>query len=68
MVMVPDLTGYSPEAVNQTLYGYELNYVSKNIVGMQEDAYVESQNIEGGSMVPKGTTIEVKFKAQQFND
>ena len=67
-VTVPDLTGYSPEAVNQTIYAYGLNYVSKNIVGDQEDAYVESQSIEGGLMVEKGTTIEVKFKAQQFND
>jgi stage V sporulation protein D (sporulation-specific penicillin-binding protein) len=67
-VMVPDLTGFSPEAVNQTIYAYGLNYVSKNIVGDQEDAYVESQSIEGGLMVEKGTTIEVKFKAQQFND
>ena len=30
--------------------------------------WMAPQSIEGGSMVPKGTTIELEFEAAQFTD
>lgn len=68
LVMVPDLTNCSPSYVNQAIYDYGLNYTSKNSIDGQEGAVVESQSIEPGKMVARGTSIEVKFRLQQFND
>ena len=67
-VTVPDLTYYSPEMANDVLAGLGLNYVAKNSLSSQEGATVKGQSIEPYSTVPKGTTIELEFQAQSFND
>ncbi len=68
LVMVPDLSYCTPALANETLATYGLNFVAKNIAGSDESAVVESQSIEPGKMVQRGTTVEVKFKVQQFDD
>ena len=68
MVSVPDFSYYSPAALDQAIYEYELNYLVKTAITGQEDAYVKSQSIAPGTMVPKGTTIEFEFQLQLFND
>lgn len=67
-VTVPDLSYYTPESANDVLTGLGLNYVAKNSLATQEGAIVKSQSIEPYSIVPKGTTIEIEFQAQSFND
>lgn len=68
MVSVPDFTYYTPSSLNQAIYDYGLNYVIKTAITDQEDAYVKSQSIAAGTMVPVGTTIEFEFQLQLFND
>jgi len=68
MVMVPFLIGCSPEVANQSINACYLNYTAKGALTTQEGASVKKQSIEGGSMVPKGTTIELEFEAAQFTD
>lgn len=67
-VTVPDLSYCTPTMVNEMLSGLGLNYVAKNSLATQEGASVKSQSIDPYSSVPKGTTIEIEFQAQQFND
>lgn len=67
-VTVPDLSYYSPELANEVLSALGLNYVAKNSLATQEGATVKSQSIDPYSVVAKGTTIELEFQAQSFND
>ena len=65
---MPDLSYYSPELANEVLSALGLNYVAKNSLATQEGATVKSQSIDPYSVVAKGTTIELEFQAQSFND
>lgn len=59
--MVPDMTGYTLESANQVLISSGLNFIAVGASTDSTSAVVQSQTIEAGSIVPKGTVIELTF-------
>ena len=63
-VIVPDVTGMSAVAANQTLINAGLNiriFGTKNYLS-GTGATVISQSIQGGTAVARGTVVEVTFR------
>ena len=58
---VPNLQYLSPETANETLTYNELNYVTRGASATRSDAIVNSQSIQPGTQVPKGTCIELEL-------
>ena len=68
LVMVPYLYGCSPSVANQIINDSGLNYTSKGASIEREGAAVNSQSIQEGKMVPRGTTIELEFMVNEISD
>ena len=68
MVMVPYLYGCSPSVANQIINDSGLNYTTKGASVTNEGATVHSQSIKEGKLVPRGTTIELEFMANDLLD
>lgn len=58
---VPDLVGLTPEIANDSIVYMDLNYVATGASIHREGAVVNSQSIEPGKKVEKGTTIVLEF-------
>lgn len=65
---VPDLTGLSAAAANETVSYRRLNFVATGASTERSDSVVHSQSIEPGTPVPKGTVIEIEFMVYQNSD
>ena len=65
---VPDLRYLSPETANETLTYNELNYVTRGASATRSDAIVNSQSIEPGTQVPKGTCVELELIVNEDSD
>lgn len=65
---VPDLKGVSAAAANETIAYRELNFVATGASIERSDARVNSQSIEPGTPVPKGTVIELEFIVYENSD
>lgn len=65
---VPDLQYLSPETANETLTYNELNYVTRGASATRSDAIVNSQSIQPGTQVPKGTCIELELIVNEDSD
>lgn len=65
---VPDLIGVSAAAANESIAYRELNFVAIGASMERSDARVNSQSIEGGTLVPKGTVIELEFLVNENSD
>ena len=63
---VPNLQYLSPETANETLTYNELNYVTRGASATRSDAIVNSQSIQPGTQVPKGTCIELELIAVSY--
>jgi len=68
MVQVPFIVGCSMEVANQSLSQAGLNYIAKGVLNVQDGAYVKKQSYAGGTMVPKGTVVELEFETETFTD
>ncbi|MBQ7046655.1 MAG: PASTA domain-containing protein, partial [Oscillospiraceae bacterium] len=60
-VQVPDLTGYSLTDANYILTSAGLNMVAGGASTDSSASVVQSQSVESGVTVPKGTVIELTF-------
>ncbi len=60
-VTVPDLTGYTVDMVNSTLNYYGLNVSLAGGAVNNDGAVASLQSIEPGTVVSKGTVVEVTF-------
>jgi len=58
-VTVPDLSGYSPTAAENTLNGLGLNISMSGVSATNKNAVIYSQSIAAGEKVQLGTTIGV---------
>lgn len=58
---VPDLVGLTPKIANDSIVYMDLNYVATGASIHREGAVVNSQSIEPGKKVEKGTTIVLEF-------
>jgi stage V sporulation protein D (sporulation-specific penicillin-binding protein) len=56
------------EVANQSLSQAGLNYIAKGVLNVQDGAYVKKQSYAGGTMVPKGTVVELEFETETFTD
>lgn len=65
---VPNLQYLSPETANETLTYNELNYVTRGASATRSDAIVNSQSIQPGTQVPKGTCIELELIVNEDSD
>lgn len=65
---VPNLQYLSPETANETLTYNELNYVTRGASATRSDAIVNSQSIEPGTQVPKGTCVELELIVNEDSD
>ena len=65
---VPDVVGFSPTYANDQLVYCELNYVTRGASVTRDDAVVNTQSIEPGTQVPKGTCIELEFIVNEDSD
>lgn len=65
---VPNLQYLSPEIANETLTYNELNYVTRGASATRSDAIVNSQSIQPGTQVPKGTCIELELIVNEDSD
>lgn len=65
---VPDLEGLSAAAANESIAYRELNFVATGASTERSDSVVNSQSIEPGTSVPKGTVIELEFMVYQNSD
>ena len=68
MVMVPYLYGCSPSVANQIINYSGLNYTTKGASIDRDGATVNSQSITEGTLVPRGTTIELEFMVNEISD
>lgn len=68
MVMVPYLFGCSPSVANQIINDSQLNYTTKGASVEREGATVNSQSIAEGTLVPRGTTIELELMVNERSD
>ncbi len=68
MVMVPYLYGCSPSVANQIINDSGLNYTTKGASIDRDGATVNSQSITEGTLVPRGTTIELEFMVNEISD
>ena len=68
MVMVPYLYGCSPSVANQIINVSGLNYTTKGASIDRDGATVNSQSITEGTLVPRGTTIELEFMVNEISD
>ncbi len=68
MVTVPYLIGVSPQVANESLSAYDLNYIAKGVLNVQDGSAVKKQSIDGGKRVAKGTVIELEFETETFTD
>ncbi|MCM1225932.1 MAG: penicillin-binding transpeptidase domain-containing protein [Clostridium sp.] len=59
--MVPDMTGYNLESANDVLVSSGLNLIAVGASTDSTDAVVQSQSVAPGSIVVKGTVIELTF-------
>ncbi len=65
---VPDLTGVSPSAANETIAYRGLNFIATGASTERYDAVVSKQSVEPGTKVPKGTVIELEFMVYENSD
>ena len=68
MVMVPYLYGCTPSVANQVINDSGLNYTTKGASVERDGATVNSQSIQEGKLVPRGTTIELEFMVNEMSD
>lgn len=65
---VPNLEGLSPSAANESIAYCGLNYVATGASTERSDSRVNSQSIDPGTPVPKGTVIELEFLVNANSD
>ncbi|SFW43137.1 penicillin-binding transpeptidase domain-containing protein [Ruminococcus flavefaciens] len=68
LVTVPYLYGCSPSVANQIINDSGLNYTTKGASVERDGATVNSQSIQEGKQVPRGTTIELEFMVNEMSD
>lgn len=66
--VVPDLKGVTASQANESLAYRKLNFLATGSATNDSSATVESQSIAAGSQVPKGTVVELTFKASADSD
>ncbi len=65
---VPDLRGMTASTANDTISYLGLNFVAIGASTSRLDAVVNSQSIDPGTSVPKGTVIELEFLVNENSD
>jgi len=66
--LVPDLRGVTASEANESLSYRGLNFLATGSATNDSSATVESQSVEPGQQVPKGTVIELIFHASADSD